>query len=66
MYSRILQLPFLCFLFFWNILYAFSKYAFYFSLIPLVFSGSHRSFSEKELTENGVLCYFLNVLNMLM
>ena len=33
---------------------------------PFPFSDSHRSFSEKELTENGVLCYFLNVLNMLM
>ena len=33
---------------------------------PFPFSDSHRSFSEKELTENRVLCYFLNVLNMLM
>ena len=58
--------PFLLLSVFWNILYAFSKYAFYFFEISLVFSGSHRSFSEKELTENRVLCYFLNVLNMLM
>ena len=33
---------------------------------PFLFLDSHRSFSEKELTENRVLCYFLNVLNMLM
>ena len=33
---------------------------------PFPFSDSHRSFSEKELTENRVLCYFFNVLNMLM
>ena len=33
---------------------------------PFPFSDSHRSFSEKELTENRVLCYFLNVLSMLM